>query len=201
MSTIFRQYQEIDTYSIYAPKCNLAQMSASSAVDKALKYSDHEPFRRRIRMFSGYGDCYSTYAHEYFNEADVQRATHANVDGMHPGKWQVCSDSILRSYNFSILSVLPIDSKLIKAGLRVWLYSGDEDGRVPVIGSWYCVEELGLPIKTRCPPWYLNQQVAGRFVEYHGITMVTIRGDGHLVPRTSQQARRRARADRHIPSR
>jgi hypothetical protein len=33
-----------------------------------------------------------------------------------------CSDSILRSYNFSVLSVLPIYSKLIKAGLRVWLY-------------------------------------------------------------------------------
>jgi hypothetical protein len=32
------------------------------------------------------------------------------------------SDSILRSYNFSVLSILPIYSKLIKAGLRVWLY-------------------------------------------------------------------------------
>ncbi|KAM3329726.1 hypothetical protein ACQJBY_026641 [Aegilops geniculata] len=93
-----------------------------------------------------------------------------------------CSDSILKSYNFSVLSILPIYSKLIKAGLRVWLYSGDADGRVPVIGSRYCVEALGLPIKSQWQPWYLNKQVAGRFVEYHGMTMVTIRGAGHLVP-------------------
>lgn len=182
MGTIFRQYQEIDIYNIYAPKCNVAQTSVASAVDEALKYSNHERFRKRIRMFSGYDACYSSYAQQYFNKADVQRAFHANGNGMLPGKWQVCSDSILRTYNFSVLSVLPIYSKLIKAGLRVWIYSGDADGRVPVIGSRYCVEALGLPIETQWQPWYLNKQVAGRFVEYDGITMVTIRGAGHLVP-------------------
>ncbi|RLM94242.1 serine carboxypeptidase-like 33 isoform X1 [Panicum miliaceum] len=180
MSTVFSQYHEIDIYNIYAPRCNLPQSSAALAVDQALTANDQEHFRRRIRMFSGYDPCYSSYAERYFNKEDVQRAFHANVSGTR--KWQVCSDSILRSYNFSVLSILPIYSKLIKAGLRVWLYSGDADGRVPVIGSRYCVEALGLPIKTKWQPWYLNKQVAGRFVEYHGMTMVTIRGAGHLVP-------------------
>lgn len=32
------------------------------------------------------------------------------------------SDSILRTYNFTVFSVLPIYSKLIKAGLRIWIY-------------------------------------------------------------------------------
>lgn len=41
MGTIFRQYQEIDIYNIYAPKCNVAQTSVASAVDEALKYSNH----------------------------------------------------------------------------------------------------------------------------------------------------------------
>ncbi|XP_066306264.1 serine carboxypeptidase-like 26 [Miscanthus floridulus] len=180
MNTVFSQYQEIDIYNIYAPRCNLPPSSAALAVDQEFVANDHEHFRRRIRMFSGYDPCYSSYAEKYFNNADVQRAFHANVSGTR--KWQVCSDSILRSYNFSVLSVLPIYSKLIKAGLRVWLYSGDVDGRVPVIGSRYCVEALGLPVKTQWQPWYLNKQVAGRFVEYHGMTMVTIRGAGHLVP-------------------
>ncbi|PUZ56882.1 hypothetical protein GQ55_5G380000 [Panicum hallii var. hallii] len=180
MSTVFSQYHEIDIYNIYAPRCNLPQSSAALAVDRALTANDQEHFRRRIRMFSGYDPCYSSYAERYFNKEDVQRAFHANVSGTR--KWQVCSDSILRSYNFSVLSILPIYSKLIKAGLRVWLYSGDADGRVPVIGSRYCVEALGLPIKTKWQPWYMNKQVAGRFVEYHGMTMVTIRGAGHLVP-------------------
>jgi hypothetical protein len=46
----------------------------------------------------------------------------------------------------------------------IWIFkfcecSGDADGRVPVIGSRYCVEALALPIKTQWQPWYLNQQV------------------------------------------
>jgi serine carboxypeptidase-like clade 2 len=41
MGTIFRQYREIDIYNIYAPKCNLAQTTVSSADDEALKYGDH----------------------------------------------------------------------------------------------------------------------------------------------------------------
>jgi len=133
-------------------------------------------------MFSGYDPCYSSYPEDYFNKQEVQKAFHANFSGLLPGKWHACSDLIQNSYNFSVFSVLPIYSKLIKAGLRVWLYSGDADGWLPVIGSRYCVEALGLPIKTQWQPWYLDKQVAGRFVEYHGLSMVTVRGAGHLVP-------------------
>ncbi|RLN00601.1 hypothetical protein C2845_PM06G06400 [Panicum miliaceum] len=199
MDVIYSQYREIDIYNIYAPKCLLNQTSASSTT-RAFFENDQDQLRRRIRMFSGYDPCYSSYAEDYFNKGDVQRAFHANVSGLLPGKWHVCSDPILNSYNFSVFSVLPIYSKLIKAGLRVWIYSGDADGRVPVIGSRYCVESLDLPIKTQWQPWYLDKQssviaeepemrranhgmqVAGRFVEYHGMSMVTARGAGHLVP-------------------
>jgi serine carboxypeptidase-like clade 2 len=108
-------------------------------------------------MFSGYDPCYSSYAKDYFNKKEVQKAFHAIVSGSLPVKWHVCrwiasklftwiylfstvteffwnkrkeheliyllcSDPILNSYNFSVFSVLPIYSKLIKAGLRVWLY-------------------------------------------------------------------------------
>ncbi|RLM93374.1 serine carboxypeptidase-like 33 isoform X1 [Panicum miliaceum] len=80
-------------------------------------------------------------------------------------------------------SVLPIYSKLVKAGIRIWVYSGDVDGRVPFIGSRYWVEALGLPIKSQWQPWYLlENQVAGRYVEYEGLTMATVRGAGHTVP-------------------
>ncbi|KAJ1261817.1 hypothetical protein BS78_09G059600 [Paspalum vaginatum] len=181
MDVVYSQYEEIDIYNIYAPKCLLNQSSASYA-NRAFFVNNKEQFRRRIRMFSGYDPCYASYAEDYFNKQEVQKAFHANVRGSHPAKWHVCSDSILNSYNFSVFSVLPIYSKLIKAGIRVWLYSGDADGRVPVIGSRYCVESLRLPIKTQWQPWYLDKQVAGRFVEYYGMSMVTIRGAGHLVP-------------------
>ncbi|GJN05342.1 hypothetical protein PR202_ga22963 [Eleusine coracana subsp. coracana] len=150
MSIVFGQYHEIDIYNIYAPRCNLPQSAAAPSVDQVLATNDQDHFRRRIRMFSGYDACYSSYAEKYFNRADVQIAFHANLSGALPRKWQVCS--------------------------------GDADGRVPVIGSRYCVEALGLATKTQWQPWYLNKQVAGRFVEYQDMTMVTIRGAGHLVP-------------------
>ncbi|MBA0615125.1 hypothetical protein Golax_011857 [Gossypium laxum] len=58
------------------------------------------------------------------------------------------------------------------------------DGRVPIIGSRYCVEALGLPVKSpwrSC--WEIEKfQVGGRIVEYEGLTLVTVRGAGHLVP-------------------
>uniref|UniRef100_A0A0D3ACW8 Peptidase S10 serine carboxypeptidase n=1 Tax=Brassica oleracea var. oleracea TaxID=109376 RepID=A0A0D3ACW8_BRAOL len=61
--------------------------------------------------------------------------------------------------------------------------SGDADGRVPVIGSRYCVEALGLPVKSEWRSWFHNHQVGGRITEYEGgLTFVTVRGAGHLVP-------------------
>ncbi|KAK1390341.1 Carboxypeptidase [Heracleum sosnowskyi] len=67
-------------------------------------------------------------------------------------------------------------------GIDYKVCSGDADGRVPVIGSRYCIEGLGFPLKSPWRSWFHNQQVGGRMVEYEGITMVTVRGAGHLVP-------------------
>ncbi|KAF3334533.1 serine carboxypeptidase-like 33 [Carex littledalei] len=187
VNTIYNEYKDIDIYNIYAPKCNLPQASfVANNRDGVEKLSAQEKFMR-IRMLAGYDPCYSVYAEDFFNNADVQRSLHAFVrEG--DGKWRVCNDSILNAYNFSVFSVLPIYSKLINAGLRIWVYSGDADGRVPVIGTRYCMEAIGLPIKTQWRPWYQNMQVGGRVVEYEkGLTLVTIRGAGHLVPLNKPQ--------------
>ncbi|XP_039146508.1 serine carboxypeptidase-like 26 isoform X2 [Dioscorea cayenensis subsp. rotundata] len=173
MDMVFDRYRDIDIYNVYAPKCNNAHPSSSL-------YSKKQRLLQRTRTPAGYDPCYSVYAEEYFNRVDVQRAMHASV--INNGKWKVCNESILDIYNNTVSSVLPIYSKLIKAGLRIWIYSGDADGRVPVIGSRYCVESLDLLLKTQWQSWYHNHQVGGRFVEYQGLTMVTVRGAGHLVP-------------------
>lgn len=61
-------------------------------------------------------------------------------------------------------------------------HSGDADGRLPVIGTRYCIEALGLDVKSSWRTWYHDNQVGGRIVEYDGLTYVTVRGAGHLVP-------------------
>lgn len=181
LNVVYKEYKKIDIYNIYAPKCNIAGKKTPNA-DFTNNFRVKKNFEWRIRIPAGYDPCFSNYVEEYFNRIDVQRSFHANVTGRIHGRWKVCNDSILYTYDFNVLSVLPIYSKLIKAGLRIWVYSGDADGRVPVIGSRYCVESLDLPLKTQWETWYHDEQVGGRFVEYQGLTLVTVRGAGHLVP-------------------
>ncbi|XP_028753593.1 serine carboxypeptidase-like 26 isoform X1 [Neltuma alba] len=188
MNVVFRDYKEIDIYNIYAPACRLNN-TPSMAHDSNNRGSESVPegvsdFRlRRMRLFGGYDPCYSTYAEEYFNRIDVQSSFHANFKGGNTSvAWKTCNDSILNTYNFTVFSVLPIYTKLIKGGLKVWIYSGDADGRIPVIGTRYCIEALGLPLKSSWRTWYHDNQVGGRVVEYEGLTYVTVRGAGHLVP-------------------
>jgi len=40
-----------------------------------------------------------------------------------------------------------------------FMYSGDADGRLPVIGTRYCVEALGLTLKSFWRLWYHHNQV------------------------------------------
>ncbi|CAA6668904.1 unnamed protein product [Spirodela intermedia] len=165
MDRVFRQYREIDIYNIYAPKCTLMPSSPTTRMGAG-----------------GYDPCFSAYAEEYFNRAEVRRSLHADAIAGDNRRWKVCSDSILRNYNYTVLSVTHIYLKLISAGMRIWVYSGDADGRVPVIGTRYWVESLGLPLRAQWRPWYHRGQVGGRFAEYEGLTVATVRGAGHLVP-------------------
>lgn len=186
MNEVFNGYNEIDIYNIYAPAC-LLNTTSSFADGIGRKYElslSKGRSKRRMRFVpGGYDPCYSAYAEEYFNRIDVQTAFHANNRGGNATvKWEVCSDSVLRIYNDSVPSILPLYRKLIEGGLRIWIYSGDADGRVPVIGSRYCAEALNLPVKSPWRSWYHRQQVGGRIVEYEGLTLVTVRGAGHLVP-------------------
>ncbi|XP_009590149.1 serine carboxypeptidase-like 26 isoform X1 [Nicotiana tomentosiformis] len=190
MKVVWDKYEEIDIYNIYAPKC-LRNSSSSSA---SLTVSGHESsklklqalnhaFRRMKRIPGGYDPCYTAFTEEYFNRLDVQIALHANSEGRHTRvKWQSCSDPVFQKYNYNVFSVLPIYKKLIQGGLKIWIFSGDADGRVPVIGTRYCIEALNLTLKSEWHSWFHNHQVAGRIVEYEGLTFVTVRGAGHLVP-------------------
>uniref|UniRef100_A0ACD5YXR1 Uncharacterized protein n=1 Tax=Avena sativa TaxID=4498 RepID=A0ACD5YXR1_AVESA len=182
MATVYAQYDKIDIYNVYAPKCNTQESGLFSTSDSTPEMNTKKRLTR-VRMYSGYDPCYSTYVEDYMNRMDVQKSLHANISGwIKDRRWSLCSYSIFDNYHDLVFSVLPIYSKLVKAGLRIWVYSGDVDGRVPFIGSRYCVEALGLPVKSHWQPWYLNNQVAGRFVEYEGLTMATVRGAGHAVP-------------------
>ncbi|OVA12084.1 Peptidase S10 [Macleaya cordata] len=177
-------YSEIDIYSIYTPIC-LRSDSNSSAQQTYKKlfvaprtFTQHDLWHK---LPSGYDPCTEDYVEKYFNREDVQRALHANVTKLsYP--YTPCSDVITR-WNDSPDTVLPIIQKLLKAGLRIWIYSGDTDGRVPVTSTRYSVNEMGLKVKEGWRAWFHRKQVAGWVVTYEGgLTLATVRGAGHQVP-------------------
>ncbi|CAN0855238.1 Serine carboxypeptidase-like 26 [Linum grandiflorum] len=181
MSPVFDSYAEIDIFNIYAPVC-ITNSSASSSPKKTIQDQARNHGLGRLRMPGGYDPCFTENAEAYFNKADVRLSLHATRTGSSDNKWKGCNPHLLSKYNFSVFSVLPTYAKLINGGLKVWIYSGDADGRVPVIGSRYCVEALGLPLKSPWRSWFHHHQVAGKVVEYKGVTFVTVRGAGHMVP-------------------
>ncbi|XP_042052440.1 serine carboxypeptidase-like 26 [Salvia splendens] len=189
MGLVFDHYNEIDIYNIYAPSCLLNTTSSfdnivSRPTDSSLTTKLHNANGRMRLGPGGYDPCFSRNDEVYFNRRDVRDALHVSSGGLADGvKWKECNDSLFRAYNYSVFSVLPIYKKLIQGGLKIWIYSGDVDGRVPVIGSRYCIEALNLSVKTPWTTWFDDHQVAGRIAEYEGgFSFVTVRGAGHLVP-------------------
>ncbi|KAJ1292174.1 hypothetical protein BS78_02G372100 [Paspalum vaginatum] len=165
--------QDIDIYNIYAPNCQSAGLVSP-------------PVTPSIDNFD---PCTDYYVDAYLNDPDVQKALHANVTRLdHP--WSACSD-VLRRWTDSATTVLPILTELLNNNIRVWVYSGDTDGRVPVTSSRYSVNQLQLPVAAKWRAWFSSTQgageVGGYVVQYKGkekgsLSLVTVRGAGHEVP-------------------
>ncbi|XP_051142577.1 serine carboxypeptidase 24-like isoform X2 [Andrographis paniculata] len=168
------EFGEIDPYSIYTPKC---EASSKRLRQRSLKFKNN-PIHLR---FSGYDPCTERYAEIYYNRPDVQKALHANTTGI-PYKWTACSDDLLGNWKDSEFSMLPTYKKLIAAGLRIWVFSGDTDSVVPVTATRFSLRHLNLKVEREWYPWYSQGQVAGWTEVYKGLTFATVRGAGHEVP-------------------
>ncbi|KAJ3680272.1 hypothetical protein LUZ60_016550 [Juncus effusus] len=193
-------YDDIDIYSIYTPVCLSSLESESERGKWESEYIVRAPrlFANhgfwRNRMWSkpaGYDPCTEDYVKTYFNLAEVQKALHANRTHI-PYPYSPCSE-VIEKWKDSPSTVLPILKKLMKAGLRIWVYSGDTDGRVPVTSTRYSINAMKLNPKKENKKnenekwggwraWYYREQVAGWLVEYEGLLLATVRGAGHQVP-------------------
>ncbi|KAL7241343.1 hypothetical protein ACSBR2_006878 [Camellia fascicularis] len=121
----------------------------------------------------------------YLNRRDVQNALHAHLVGVN--RWLVCSNIL--DYEFLDLEIptISIVGKLIKAGIPVLVYSGDQDSVVPLTGSRTLVrglaEELGLKTTVPYRVWFAGMQVGGWTQVYGDIlSFATIRGASHEAP-------------------
>ncbi|KAK2442737.1 serine carboxypeptidase [Trifolium repens] len=150
----------IDFYNIYAPKCHDSSLKNGST---GYVTNDFDP-------------CSDHYGIAYLNRPEVQKALHAK-----PTNWSHCSD-LYYKWKDSPITVLPTIKYLIDNGIKLWIYSGDTDARVPVTSSRYSINKLKLPINSAWRPWYSGKEIGGYVVGYKGLTFVTVRGAGHIVP-------------------
>ncbi|EXB95303.1 Serine carboxypeptidase-like 40 [Morus notabilis] len=155
----------IDIYNIYAPSCASSNLTA-------------KPKKASLRNFD---PCSDYYVLAYLNREDVQAALHANVTKL-PYDWEPCSD-VLKKWNDSPSTIIPLLREFMAKGLRVWIFSGDIDGRVPVTSTKYSIAKMNLPVKTEWHPWFFGGEVGGFTEVYKGdLTFATIREAGHQVP-------------------
>ncbi|GAV83863.1 Peptidase_S10 domain-containing protein [Cephalotus follicularis] len=178
VGVVLDQYKHIDIYSIYTSVC-ITDSAGSNG--KSMQVMMKSTSKMMPRIMGGFDPCLDDYAKTFYNRPDVQKALHVS-DGDRIRNWSICNETIFNDWLDSKTTVIPIYKKLIAAGLRVWIYSGDTDGRVPVLSTRYSLSTLGLPITKAWRPWYHQKQVSGWFQEYEGLTFATFRGAGHAVP-------------------
>ncbi|CAN6453499.1 unnamed protein product [Victoria cruziana] len=179
VAEVMQQYKEIDIYSLYTSVC-IKNNYNSGAYATGPAYRKESTMIPRM-MGGNYDPCVDDYARSYYNRPEVQRALHAS-DGVNLKNWSICNTNIFSEWKDSKSSMLPIYKKLISAGLKIWVYSGDTDGRVPVLSTRYSINALELPKIGSWRPWYHHMQVSGWLQEYEGLTFITVRGAGHAVP-------------------
>ncbi|OMO94705.1 Peptidase S10, serine carboxypeptidase [Corchorus capsularis] len=121
----------------------------------------------------------------YLNRKDVQKALHARLVGVR--RWDVCSNILdYQLLNLEIPTITIVGS-LIKAGIPVLVYSGDQDSVIPLTGSRTLVAKLAkmLELETTVPyrVWFQGKQVGGWTQVYGNIlSFATIRGASHEAP-------------------
>ncbi|CAK9170524.1 unnamed protein product [Ilex paraguariensis] len=156
---------DINIYNIYAPLCFNTNLSI-------------KPKKASVRNFD---PCTDYYVYAYLNRPDVQEALHANVTKIHYD-WEPCSD-VIKKWEDSPSTMIPLLEEFMENCLRVWIFSGDIDGRIPVTSTKYSINYMKLPVKTPWHPWLLNGEVGGYTQVYEGdLTFATVRGAGHQVP-------------------
>ncbi|XP_026458307.1 serine carboxypeptidase-like 45 [Papaver somniferum] len=129
--------------------------------------------------------CLDDETTNYLNRKDVQFAFHARLVGVN--KWTVCSNIL--DYELLDLEIptISIVGSIVKAGIPLLVYSGDQDSVIPLTGSRTLVhglaKKLGLDVTAPYRVWFEGQQVGGWTQVYGDIlSFATIRGASHEAP-------------------
>ena len=72
--------------------------------------------------------------------------------------------------------------------VKKWIMSGTEDGVISTIGTMRWINKIGFNVETEWKQWKNGDQIAGYVQTYkEGLTLVTVKGAGHMVPQDKRQ--------------
>ncbi|CAN8242467.1 unnamed protein product [Cochlearia groenlandica] len=141
---------------------------------------------KATKMSIGVDVCMSYERRFYLNLPEVQRALHANRTHL-PYTWSMCSNLLNYSEVDGNIDMLPILKRILQNKIPIWIFSGDQDSVVPLLGSRTLVRELAHDFKFEVTVpygvWFHRKQVGGWVIEYGKLlTFATVRGAAHMVP-------------------
>ncbi|KAL6530574.1 Serine carboxypeptidase-like 45 [Orobanche minor] len=121
----------------------------------------------------------------YLNRKDVQKALHARLAGVR--RWKMCSNVLHYDMQNLEIPTIGILGSLVKSGIRVLVYSGDQDSVLPLIGTRRLVNGLAKDLKLNTTQpysvWFEGRQVGGWTQAYGDfLSFATIRGASHEAP-------------------
>ena len=108
------------------------------------------------------------------------------------GLWYDCTPHLNYTSNYHSIAeqvwptILQLDSTL-----RIMIYSGDADSCVPFFGTRQWTRTLGGAVTDDWRPWQYSDpnvegtQLAGYTIGYTNLRFTTLKGIGHMAPRTA----------------
>ncbi|KAE8125151.1 hypothetical protein FH972_019985 [Carpinus fangiana] len=173
MSQVSREISHfVDTYDVTLDVC-LSSVLLQSKVLNQLQDKDSIDV------------CVEDETVKYLNRKDVQQAFHARLIGV--TTWGICSEVVKYEMQNLEIPTIHVLGALLKSGIRVLVYSGDQDSVIPLIGTRTLVnglaKDLGLNTVVPYSAWFEGRQVAGWTQVYgEALSFATIRGASHEAP-------------------
>ena len=126
-------------------------------------------------------------AFEFFNDNNVR--VHLNLQRFgFIKRWYPCNDEVEKHYVMDENATYQLYPVLMRAGYKIWVYSGDVDADVPITGTlrWLQMLRDDYHVKVKRPwrEWWVHgrfpheDQVGGMTWELENLTFVSVRGAG-----------------------
>ncbi|KAM7267774.1 hypothetical protein ACFE04_009940 [Oxalis oulophora] len=186
---------DVDHDDLLLPKC-----LSSPNVQQFRTKGQHEKIHAKIarmRMRETGDPCLQDRVFTYLNTPEVQKALHANTTHL-PFHWDFCLGPLVYQEENMAIDVIPLVTDLIKEKIPVFLFSGDQDAKIPLTQTRIIANNIAKDLKlvtfTNYGTWYDKKQVGGWSQSFGGlvdgknvtlVTFATVRGAAHEVPFTS----------------